>query len=118
MADKAEPKEESDPVATQPVPPQGAVEGIDPHLAAVLSPEALNHRKALAADWSEYVAVTDIPYGNVLAYRAGVPVPARNVKRWQFDQLGLVAKRSTKAGEAALAARAAESPSAVKAPGD
>jgi hypothetical protein len=91
---------------------------IDPHLAAVLSPEALKVRQDLLDDWSQWVAVVDIPYGNVLAYAAGDAVPASNVKRWQYDQQGLVAKRTTKAGQEALDRRAGQSPSAIKAPGD
>lgn len=100
------------------VAPAGGTVAVDPHLAAVLTPEALKARQDLLDDWSQYVAVVDIPYGNVLAYAAGDPVPATNVKRWLYDQQGLVAKRSTKAGQAALDARAAQSPSAIKAPGD
>jgi hypothetical protein len=114
----AEAKATADQPAAAEVSPAGGVAAVDPHLAAVLSPEALKARQDLLDDWSQFVAVTDIPFGNVLAYAAGDPVPASNVRRWKYDDQGLVAKRSTKEGKAALDARAATSPSAVKAPGD
>lgn len=103
---------EPDPVATQPVPPEGTVD-IDPLLAATLTPEALAHRKALAQDWGQYVAVADIVHpGGVLAYAEGMPVPASNVARWKYDEMGLVGKRTSKEGKAALERLAARSPSA------
>lgn len=109
---------EPDPVATQPVPPEGPVVDIDPLLAATLSPEALAHRKASLADWSEYVAVQDIVHPpNVLAYAEGSPVPATNVARWKYDELGYVARRTSAAGKEALARVAARSPSAQVTPG-
>jgi hypothetical protein len=106
----------ADPQNNPPVP-AGPAEALDPH-EAVMSPEAVAHRKALAHDWSQYVAVVDIPYGNVLAYRAGDPVPASNVKRWQYDTQGFVAKTGTKAATAAVESAALVSPSTIKAPGD
>lgn len=95
---------------------------VDPLLAARLTPEELKHRQALLDDWSEYVALTDIgdPYGSpgVLAYAKGAPVPTSNVKRWLYDQQGLVAKRSSKEGKAALERLAPVTPATIRAPGD
>jgi hypothetical protein len=101
------------PAAPQPTAPEGPVADIDPLLAATLSPEALAHRKEQLADWGEWVAVQDIVHPpNVLAYAAGSPVPASNVAKWKYDEMGLVAKRSSKDGKLALADVAAKSPSA------
>lgn len=103
--------------ATEPVSPGGGTVAIDPHLAAILSPEELKARQALLDDWSQYVALADIPYGNVFAYRAGDAVPASNVRRWKYDEQGFVAKRTSREGKAALEALAARS-GQPKAPGD
>jgi hypothetical protein len=119
MADKAADKA-PDPVATQPNQP-AEVAGFavtDPAILALMSPEARKSQEDLIKDWSEYVAVTDIPHGGVLAYAAGAPVPASNVKRWKYDELGFVAKRSSAAGKAAIEAHAPRTPSTVNAPGD
>lgn len=87
----------------------------------LLSEEAQAHQQALYDDWTQWIAAVDIsdPFGgSVLAYRAGDPVPASNVKRWQYDQAGLVHKASTKAGQAAADAAAPRTPATIKAPGD
>lgn len=102
------------PAAPQPTAPEGPVVEIDPLLAATLSPEALAHRKEQIADWNEWVAVQDIVHPpNVLAYAAGSPVPASNVAKWKYDEMGLVAQRTSKDGKAAVAAAAAQSPSSA-----
>lgn len=106
--------------AATPAPPAPAApnaEGVDPH-AATLTPEAEAYRKALEDDWTTWVAAADIPYGNVLAYAKGAPVPASNVARWRYDDQGLVEKRTSKAGQALLEEAGPRTPATVKAPGD
>lgn len=90
----------------------------DPGFLAALTPEARELLKAQAEDYSQFVAVQPIYHLGVLAYAAGAPVPATNVKRWQYDQHGLVAKVGTKAATEAVARAAPVSPSTIKAPGD
>lgn len=87
----------------------------------LLSDAAQDHAQSLYDDWTQYVAAQDIPDpfgGTVLAYAAGHPVPASNVKRWQYDQQGLVHKVSTKAGQDAAVSLAPRTPATIKAPGD
>lgn len=100
------------------IPLESSTAGLDPGLAAALSPEALKVREDLLKDWTQYVAVTAIPHGGVIAYPPGAPVPASNVKRWQYDKLGFVAKRESAEGKAAIRAAVPITPSTVKAPGD
>lgn len=90
----------------------------DPGILSLMSPEARKAQEDLTKDWSEYVAITDIPHGGVLAYAVGAPVPASNVKRWQYDKLGFVAKRTSSEGKQAIQAGAPRTPSTMKAPGD
>lgn len=54
-------------------------------------------------EWSEWVAVQPIDYGGVRALNIGDAVPKANVEKYKYDELGWVAKRSTKAGKAAVA---------------
>lgn len=59
-------------------------------------------RKAREAEYGEYVAVQDIPWGNVKAATPGMRVPTSTVERLKWDELGLVAKRTSKAGREVL----------------
>jgi hypothetical protein len=61
-----------------------------------------DRRAARLQDYSKYVAAGPIPWGTVLAHVKGDPVPASNVERWKWDELGLVVKRSSKEGRAIL----------------
>ncbi len=53
-------------------------------------------------EYGQYVAVQTISHHGVRAYNVGDPVPASNVAKHGYDDDGLVAKTSTKAGKAAL----------------
>ncbi|MET8908387.1 hypothetical protein [Micromonospora sp. NPDC004551] len=59
-------------------------------------------RKEREAEYGEYVAIADIPWGTVLAATPGMRVPTSTVERLKWDQLGLVAKRSSKKGREVL----------------
>jgi hypothetical protein len=59
-------------------------------------------RKEREDEYGEYVAVQDIPWGTVKAFTPGMRVPTSTVQRLKWDDLGLVAKRSTKAGREVL----------------
>jgi hypothetical protein len=41
-------------------------------------------------EFGTYVAVQDIPYHGVVAYREGDPVPVSNVKKYKYDEDGYV----------------------------
>ncbi len=69
----------------------------DPDRAAV---EA--RRKEQEAEFSAYVALQDIPWGNVPANFAGEAVAKSTVERLGWLDLGLVAKRSSKAAREVL----------------
>ena len=49
--------------------------------------EALERRQAQAVEYGTWVANQDItvPFGTVLAYTKGSPVPVSNVERWDLD---------------------------------
>lgn len=69
-----------------------------------IPPDIAEQQKALAQEWGTWVATQDIQMANgALAYRKGDAVPKANVDAYSYDQLGWVAKRDTKAGEAAIA---------------
>ena len=59
-------------------------------------------RKAREAEYGVWVAIQDIPWGTVLAATPGMKVPASTVERLKWDELGLVAKRDSKAGREVL----------------
>jgi hypothetical protein len=59
------------------------------------------HQRALEEDYSQYVAVTAIFVDGALAYRTGDPVPATNVKTYDYESNGLVKKAGTKAAAVA-----------------
>lgn len=69
----------------------------NPDMAAVLE-----RRREREEEYGEYVAVQDIPWGTVLAATPGTAVPKSTVERLKWDELGLVAKRSSKAGREVL----------------
>lgn len=46
--------------------------------------------EAELAEYSTFRAKVDIPYGGVVAYRAGQPVPVSNVAKFKYDDQGLV----------------------------
>ena len=59
-------------------------------------------RKEREAEYGEYVAAQDIPWGTVKAFTPGMRVPTSTVQRYHWDELGLVVKRTTKAGREVL----------------
>lgn len=67
------------------------------------------HRKALAAEYGEFVAIAPIDHDGARAYNPGDPVPSTNVAKYGYDGDGLVAKRTTKAAKQATGSD--ESPS-------
>ena len=59
-------------------------------------------RQAREAEYDVWVAIQDIPWGTVLAATPGMRVPASTVERLKWDELGLVAKRTSKEGREVL----------------
>lgn len=70
---------------------------VNPDLAAVEARRAEREK-----EYGQYVAVGPIPWGTVLAFNPGDPVPVSTVERLKWDELGLVAKRSSKEGRKVL----------------
>lgn len=68
-----------------------------------IPPEVAEQQKAIADEYGYWVATQDIYAGSALAYLKGDAVPKSNVTQHGYDQLGWVAKRDTKAAEAAIA---------------
>lgn len=62
---------------------------------------AEEQRAAIEKEYG-FVATAAITHDGALAYNVGDLVPAANVKRWNYDGLGLVARRTTKAAAAVL----------------
>ena len=54
-----------------------------------LSPEELRAEEE-AGEYSTWVAVAPIPYGNTLAFQPGHPVPVSHVAAYKYDVQGLV----------------------------
>lgn len=52
--------------------------------------EAAAYEAAIAADYAQYVAVADVPWGNVLAFTAGDPVNADHPALQGWLAAGLV----------------------------
>lgn len=69
---------------------------------------AEEQRRAVEKEYSEYVAIQDITHDGARAYNVGDAVPAANVERWGYLDLGLVARRTTKAATEAKAVAAGE----------
>ena len=59
-------------------------------------------RKEREAEYGEWVAITDIPWGTVKAAIPGMAIPKSTVERLKWDELGLVARRTSKAGREVL----------------
>jgi hypothetical protein len=59
------------------------------------------YREAVVHEYSQYVAVKPIDFGNARAYNVGDPVPASNVAAYGYLERGAVAKVGTKAAEQA-----------------
>lgn len=63
---------------------------------------AEEQRRAIGREYGEYVAVAAITHDGALAYNIGDAVPASNVEAWDYLNLGLVARRTTKAAQQAV----------------
>lgn len=59
------------------------------------------YREAQLEEYGQWVAKGPIYVGNARAYNEGDPVPASNVEAYKYDEMGLVVKATTKAGEEA-----------------
>lgn len=59
-------------------------------------------RQEREAEYGVWVAIQPIPWGTVLAFTPGMRVPASTVERLKWDEAGLVAKRTSKAGREVL----------------
>lgn len=70
----------------------GVDPALDPDRAAVEQ-----RRQEREEEYGTYVAVQNIPWGNVLAFAAGDQVPKSTVEQYGWLDLGLVAKVGTKA---------------------
>lgn len=66
-----------------------------------IPPEVLEQHAERREEWTTWVATQDINFGGVLAYRTGDSVPAANVEKYRYDDLGWAARRDTKAAEEA-----------------
>lgn len=58
-------------------------------MAAKKSPEEIRAEQE-AAEYATWVAVRDIPYGDVIAFREGHAVPVSHVERYGYDEQGFV----------------------------
>ena len=67
-------------------------------------PEAEAFRAAQAKEYGQFVATEQIFYAGALAFNVGDAVPISNVAAHGYDTLGVVAKITTKAAAAAVAA--------------
>lgn len=80
--------------------------GIENDPAALAANEDMlaieQRRKEREAEYGKYVAITDIPWGTVKAFTPGMQVPVSTVERLKWDQLGLVAERTSQAGREVL----------------
>lgn len=70
-----------------------------------LPPALIEQHAEVVKEWNTWVATQDIYFGGALAYREGDSVPAANVEKHHYDELDMVARRMTKAGEAATASQ-------------
>lgn len=70
--------------------------------ASGLPPELQEAEQAQIDEWGEWVATQDIYFGGVRALNKGDAVPKSNVELYKYDQLGWVARRTTKAAAQAL----------------
>jgi hypothetical protein len=53
------------------------------------SPEQIRAEQE-AAEYSTWVAVAPIPFGNATAFMPGHPVPVSHVEQYKYDEQGLV----------------------------
>jgi hypothetical protein len=63
---------------------------------------AEEQRQAINKEYGEFVALAAITHDGALAYNVGDAVPAANVEAWGYLELGLVARRTTKAAAEAI----------------
>jgi hypothetical protein len=85
----------------------------DKALLATMDADVLaveTRRAEREAEFGEWVAITRIEWGTALAAVPGDPIPKDHIRRLKWDELGLVAKRSSKEGRAAIEARGAYLP--------
>lgn len=73
----------------------------DPDRAAVEQ-----RRREREEEYGTWVATQDIPWGNVLAFVTGDPVPKSTVEKYGWDGLGLVEKAGTKTTNGGSATKA------------
>jgi hypothetical protein len=77
----------------------------DPAAAEAANEDMLaveQRRKEREHEYGQWVATSDIEWGTVKAFTPGMAVPASTVERLKWDELGLVAKRASKAGREVL----------------
>lgn len=77
-------------------------------LASGQPPEVTAAIEEREKEWGTWVAVQSIYFGGALAANVGDALPNANVEQYKYDQLGWVAKRTSKAGKDALATRGIE----------
>lgn len=63
---------------------------------------AMERMEATRAEYSVWVATQPIPWGHVLLAVPGDEIPIDHVTRYKWDDIGLVAKRSSKQGREVL----------------
>jgi hypothetical protein len=71
--------------------------------APVATPEEVAaFAAAQEEEWGTYVAIHPISYNGVPAYNVGDPVAVSNVRRYKYDEQGLVEKVANKAAQEAI----------------
>lgn len=83
----------------------GVAENIDADTGPRTAEE---HRRTIEKEYGEFVALQPITHDGARAYNVGDAVPAANVEQWGYLDLGLVARKTTKAAEAAKTGAAGE----------
>lgn len=76
---------------------EAALAGLDQDMQAVIA-----RRAEREAEFGKYIAVARIPWGTVLAAVPGDRIPISQVKRYKWDEIGLVAERESERGRAVL----------------
>jgi hypothetical protein len=61
--------------------------------------EVAEHRAEQEQEYGTYIAIAPIQFNGALAFNPGDPVPASNVKRYNYEADGYVAKVTTKAAQ-------------------
>jgi hypothetical protein len=70
-----------------------------PAVPLATAEETAKRAQEQAVEYGTYVANQTIFFNGVIAYQPGHPVPVSNVKKYKYDEQGLVYKIDSKAGQ-------------------